>query len=230
MPTAARSPGRRRVAGHGRDPMLRPAPSPCRNWMPGRWHKLGQPSPDAVPASGYPERPSDRPLQRSAPRTRADAMGQIRSLPTLSLPATTTVDRASCTERLFWLNVGTVQPARWRRRAAVPGRCHHQLRQRPLRYRVGALLRHRPAVLPGGACVPVPGPASTPGGGSQAGGARTRPPPGDISAGDGLPRSGTPQERRDGGRDTPGGAGVEGGNQEVALGSRLGRACQGPPD
>ena len=32
------------------------------------------------------------------------------------------------------------------------------------------------------------------------------------------------------GRDTPGGAGVEGGNQEVALGSRLGRACQGPPD
>jgi hypothetical protein len=40
-----------------------------------------------------------------------------------------------------------------------------------------------------GACVPVPGPASTPpGGGSQArGGPDAGPPPGDVSAGDGLP-------------------------------------------
>ena len=40
-----------------------------------------------------------------------------------------------------------------------------------------------------GACVPVPGPASTaPGGGSQAGGGPDAgPPPGDASAGDGLP-------------------------------------------
>jgi hypothetical protein len=40
-----------------------------------------------------------------------------------------------------------------------------------------------------GACVPVPGPVSTaPGGGSQAGGGPDAgPPPGDVSAGDGLP-------------------------------------------